>query len=191
MYFFNSYQATLKASGQDTDKKQTFYINNGQSVTAKEAYNLLEGRSVSKELMTRDGNKYQAWLQLDFESKDKNNNYEVQQYHERYGYDLEKTLKDYPIKEMDSAEKKSELLGSLQRGNSQIVTMQIDKQDIKYYIDANPRYKTINVRDQQFNPVKREDLVPKTQLPLKDKRKIGAIKEAKNAEKKESQSLKV
>ena len=80
MYFFNSYQATLERSNKEK-VEQTFYLNKGKGVTAKEAYNLLEGRAVHKELSNKAGEPYKAWIQLDFDSKDKNNNHEVNQYH--------------------------------------------------------------------------------------------------------------
>ncbi len=65
MYFFNSYSASLQRSNGEK-VEQTFYLNKGKGVTAKEAYNLLEGRAVYKELTTKAGESYKAWLQLDF-----------------------------------------------------------------------------------------------------------------------------
>ena len=47
-YFLNSYLATLEKGGTDEALRQTFYLNKGNDITAKEAYNLLSGRSVSK-----------------------------------------------------------------------------------------------------------------------------------------------
>src|SRR5882672_1660535 len=52
MYFFNNYHASLERSNGEK-MKQTFYLNNGKGVTAKEAYNLLEGRAVFKELSNK------------------------------------------------------------------------------------------------------------------------------------------
>src|SRR5205823_3911156 len=49
MYFFNSYTAKLERRDSQT-REQTFYINKGKGITIKEAFNLLEGRSVFKEL---------------------------------------------------------------------------------------------------------------------------------------------
>jgi len=47
-YFLNKYAATLEKGGTDEALRQTFYLNKGNDITAKEAYNLLSGRSVSK-----------------------------------------------------------------------------------------------------------------------------------------------
>src|SRR5688500_7616450 len=47
MYFFNRYTASFKAGENGPEKSQSFYINKNAGVTAKEAYNLLNGRSVN------------------------------------------------------------------------------------------------------------------------------------------------
>ena len=66
MYFFNNYHASLeKENGNNVE--QTFYLNKGKGVTGKEAFNLLDGRSVDKELVTKEGQPYKAWIQLDFD----------------------------------------------------------------------------------------------------------------------------
>src|ERR1700761_5730215 len=68
MYFFNKYDAKLN------DGQQTFYINKGGGITAKEAFNLMEGRAVHKELENKAGEKYPAWVILDKENKTENGN---------------------------------------------------------------------------------------------------------------------
>ena len=71
MYFQNRYQATLKHKDLAQEKTQTFYITKNSWITAKEAYNLLSGRAVSKDLYNREDQPYNAWLQLDFQEEDK------------------------------------------------------------------------------------------------------------------------
>ncbi|MGB4400562.1 MAG: hypothetical protein WBJ10_14410, partial [Daejeonella sp.] len=95
MYFFNRYDASLQNGKPEMDKNQCFYINKGNGVTAKEAFNLLEGRSVHKELVNKDGEKYNAWLKLDFENFDERGNSKLKQFTDKYGYDLEKNLASY------------------------------------------------------------------------------------------------
>jgi hypothetical protein len=77
MYFLNRYHATLKNDDPGKERTQTFYINNGSGITAKEAYNLLDGRSVNKDLVNAAEKPYNAWLQLDFSEKDKNDNFKM------------------------------------------------------------------------------------------------------------------
>lgn len=157
MYFFNSYNASLTRSNGDK-MDQTFYLNKGKGVTAKEAYNLLEGRAVHKELSTKDGQDYKAWLQLDLQTKDKNNNFEVKQFHENYGFDLKASLSKYPISELNYPDQEKSLLQSLQKGNVQSVTMEKDGKESKLFVEANPQFKTITVYDSQMKRLQKEDL---------------------------------
>ena len=157
MYFFNSYNASLQRSnGEKLD--QTFYLNKGKGITAKEAYNLLEGRSVFKELSTKEGQSYKAWVQLDFDKKDKHNNHEVKQFHENYGYDLKAALSKFPIAELNDTEKQKTLIQSLQKGNIQSVSIEKDGSSSKMFIEANPQYKTVTLYDAQMKRVQKEAL---------------------------------
>jgi hypothetical protein len=173
MYFFNSYHASLeKNNGEKVD--QTFYLNKGKGVTAKEAFNLLEGRSVYKELNNKAGEPYKAWIQLDFDNKDKNNNNEVKQYHENYGYDLKAAVSKFAISELNDVEKEKALMQSLQKGNMQSVTVEQDGSVNKMFIEANPQYKTANLYDGQMKRVQKEDIgnfqtvVSTTQTSIKE-----------------------
>src|SRR5688572_3374627 len=147
MYFFNRYQATLRNENPELDKSQTFYNFKGYGITSKEAFNLLSGRAVNKDLVDGNEKPYNAWLKLDFTEKDKNNNYKVNYFHSGYGYDLESTLKKYPIKELNNDEEKSKLIKSLQKGNIQQVTFVRNGKEERMYVDANPQYKSLNVYD--------------------------------------------
>ena len=146
LYFFNSYDAKLKS---ETGKvEQTFYVNKGSSVTLKEAFNLLEGRAVHKELQNSEGQKYSAWLQLDFATRDTAGNFKVKQYHEKYGFDLEAALKKYSIQELGQERSKQQLLGSLRKGNLQAVTVERNGEVQRAFIEATPKYKNLNFYDQ-------------------------------------------
>ncbi|HVW94391.1 MAG TPA: hypothetical protein VHA56_00315 [Mucilaginibacter sp.] len=156
MYFFNRYEATLKNSEEAFNRSQSFHIRNGNNITAQEAFNLVAGRAVNKELFTGNGDRYEAWLKLDFSQKDKYGNYEVTQFHQNYGYDLDKALSKFPIRELADADQKGQLTASLKKGNLQQVTMQVEGKDTKMFIEANPRFRTLNIRDELGNTVKRE-----------------------------------
>jgi hypothetical protein len=157
MYFFNSYHASLqRKDGHLVD--QAFYLNKGKGVTAKEAYNLLDGRSVFKDLTTKEGHPYKAWIQLDFDKKDKGNNHEVKQFHENYGYDLKASLGKYAIAEMDGGQREKDLMQSLQKGNIQSIAIEKDGSVAKMFIEANPQYKSITLYDAGLNRVQSENL---------------------------------
>lgn len=161
MYFFNRYQATLKNDDPTQEKSQTFYITKNSGITAKEAYNLLSGRSVNKDLTTKEGQPFNAWLQLDFNEKDKNENFKVKQYHTGYGYDLEATLNKYPIKELANDEEKVKLLKSLEKGNLQPVTFLKEGKEEKMHVSANPQFKTLDLYDakmqKQFQGIEKKE----------------------------------
>src|ERR1044071_3286238 len=117
MYFFNSYQLNLKQENTSDIMKQTFYINKGNNITLKEAYNLMNGRAVNKDLTSKEGQVYNAWIQMDFKQTENNGNYKLKQFHQNYGYNLVNALAKYPIKELSNEQDKTRLVESLQKGN--------------------------------------------------------------------------
>ncbi len=147
MYFFNRYQATLKNEDATKEKSQTFYVTKNTGITAKEAFNLLSGRSVNKDLTNKEGQPFNAWLKLDFTEKDKNENFKVKQFSSGYGYELDKVLDKFPIKELADAEQKEKMMKSLEKGNTTSVTFQKEGKEEKMFIEANPQFKTLTVYD--------------------------------------------
>jgi hypothetical protein len=149
MYFLNSYKATLKHDDPGKEKSQTFYINKGSGVTAKEAYNLLEGRAVHKKLTNKENVPYEAWIQLNPKIEE-NGNHKVQQYHSAYGFDLQKNLDKHPIKELTNPEQKERLINSLEKGNLQQVTYTRNDKEEKMYVEANPKDRNVIFYDVQM-----------------------------------------
>jgi hypothetical protein len=107
---------------------------------------------VNKDLISMDGQKYNAWIQLNFDEKDQHGNYKVRQYHRRYGYDLEKTLEQYPIRELKHEELRANLLRSLRKGNQHPVSFDKNTKTERMFIEANPQFKTINI----YTPANRQ-----------------------------------
>lgn len=162
MYFFNRFDAHLHhRNDASKDVQQTFYLNKGHGVTLKEAFNLLEGRAVHKELSGKEG-KFNAWIQLDFKEKEENGNYKTKQYHQNYGYNLEASLKAFPIKELGNEQQRERLMMSLQKGNVQSLTMTAGGREQMFFVEANPQYKTVTVYDahmKMLNKEQRSELV--------------------------------
>ena len=174
MYFFNRYDASLKNEADPTkDRMQTMYINKGHGITAKEAFNLMEGRSVEKKLYNKENEPYTAWLKLDFKNKDEHGNHKLMKFSEGYGYDLEKSLSQYPIRQLNDPQQKEDLLRSLRKGNAQQVTVEREGKSQKYYVTAVPQYKTLNFYDQNMQSVKREQILKQDDRP---EQKQGAAK---------------
>ena len=174
MYFFNSYQATLKTGNEAHDKTQEFRIRNGNNMGMDEAFNLVAGRAVQKSMVNGDGDAYQAWLKVDFSQKDNYGNHKVEQFSERYGYNLEKALDKFPIVELSNPEARKELLESLKAGNSAAVSFTKDGKEATLFVEANPRLRTINIKDEKGVSIRRD------QLEIKDQSKSAKIAENKD-----------
>lgn len=152
MYFLNRYLATLVKPSQERIS-QMIYLDKGNGLTQKETYNLLNGRSIYTDLKNKEGEKYYAWIKLDFLEKEAGGNYKMKQFHEGYKYDLAETLQKYHIRELGDPEQKERLLQSLQRGNVQLVTFEKNGFSEKLWIEANPQFKSLNVLDDQNRKV--------------------------------------
>lgn len=168
MYFFNKYDANIRHDDDPAkDISQTFFINKGNGVTAKEAFNLMEGRSVHKQLYNLEGQKYQSWLTLDDQNLTDSGNKKFKHFHENYGYDIEKVIAGKGIRELDDPRAKEELLRSLKKGNAQRITVGTGDGEKKYFIAANPQFKTVDLYDHQMKRIKREELLQTEQKPTR------------------------
>ncbi|MCV9926318.1 hypothetical protein OIU83_01535 [Flavobacterium sp. LS1R49] len=154
IYFFNSYKVELHKDDSKEALEQTFYINKASNITMKEAYNLMEGRAVNKDLINKEGELHNSWLQIDFkQADDTTGNFKLNQYHQNYGYDLEATLSKHPIKELQNPKYKEDLINSMKKGNLQSATFLKGGIEVKQYIEASPQFKTINVYDSNIQRV--------------------------------------
>ena len=160
LYFFNSYDLSVKQDGVKEPVNQTFYIGKENNFTLKEAFNLLSGRAVHKELNKLEkigegesaqykptDEKYNTWVQLDFKNADDNGNFKMKYFHENYGYDLNAELAKHPIKELANDSELKSLVQSLQKGNRQSVTFMVGETEQKRSIEAVPQWKSINIYD--------------------------------------------
>jgi hypothetical protein len=164
MYFFNRYSILLKNNLHPEAAKQTFFVNKDQdTVTLKEAYNLMSGRAVFKELSNKENEKYNAWIQLDFKSTDASGNFGLKKFNENY-FNLGETLKKYPIKEMVNDEERDRIIRSLQRGNMQAVHLINGDKPLMYLVEVAPQFKSLNFYDNNMKRVMRESLaLPKVE----------------------------
>jgi hypothetical protein len=168
MYFLNNYSATLKSNEPEKERTQKFYLNNGSGVTAKEAFNLLEGRAVFKnKLFNRDDQQYSAWLQLNFNEKNEQGNFKQQQFHTNWKYDLDKSVNRHPVKELNDPTQKADLIKSLEKGNVQSVTFVKEDKETKMFLEANPKERNVIVYDEnmkkQFQGIKQSKTEGKTE----------------------------
>jgi hypothetical protein len=161
---------------------QSFYPDKGRGFTAEQAANMIEGRSVFRaDMINQGGVPYQAWIKLDMDSaKDRSMNFTLNQYHvPSYGFDLEKTLEKYNIKELNNAETKAQLIGALEHGNRPIISSEKDGEEIKLHVEAVPRYSQVNFYQENGKPEKREQFLKE---PVLDKAMNAGKTKGKEAE---------
>ncbi len=172
LYFLNKYNATLQKPGQE-NKSQTFYLDHGKGVTMKEAYNLLDGRSVNKDLKNKEGEVKNAWIKIDFNNKEPNGNFKQEQFYKPYGYDLHSELFKLPLAQMP-AEKYNQTVESLERGNVQQIKISENNTGApdSIFVSANPKFKTLDITDEHGKPLTKEEKSQLYQLSEKEQLKI-------------------
>ncbi|WP_268223484.1 hypothetical protein [Sinomicrobium oceani] len=140
-YHLKGYNATLHGlDGVSSSRKQYFRVDKKHSINAKQAFNLLSGRPV---LHGNGDNRH--WIQLDFNDRDTHGNYYVQRFYAGYGFDLEKKLRQLPLKELGNPEKSRELLKGLQNGERKEVTFSRGYKEQKLTLEVNPRFKILDL----------------------------------------------
>ncbi|WP_316840052.1 hypothetical protein [Pedobacter gandavensis] len=125
----------------------TVYVNGGVGYNVIQAGNMLEGGSAYRDdLVSRLGNRYQAWNTYQFnEARDKYGNLKIKQYGEGYPFNLQKNLENYRIKELDKPEKLNEIMADMKDGNRPVVTVTNGKDEaVTLRIQAIPRYCNLN-----------------------------------------------
>lgn len=157
MYFFNKYDMSLKKSEAGEEMKQTFYVGKDNTFTFKEAYNLMDGRAVNKDLVNKQEEKYNSWVQLDRNDADEKGNFKVKHFHENYGYDLEAVLSKHKIKELGDDTDKGRLIDSLKKGNKQSVTFIKEGEEQKGFVQANPQYKSLKIFDGKGKEIRQNE----------------------------------
>ncbi|MET6998664.1 hypothetical protein [Chitinophaga defluvii] len=149
-YSFDGYKAELyNGQKQDIRRQQYFGMDTDNEITASQAYNLLAGRAVLKEQYQSQG----KWMQLDFNDKDMQGNFRLREFQTAYGYDLMKALQQLPLKELQEHRSTQKLLDGLKMGDRQAVSFLKDGKEQRFYIEANPQHKSINIYDEHAKKI--------------------------------------
>ena len=137
-------------NSQIIEREQNFVINNtpkAKNITALEAFNLLDGRFINKDLTNKTNEKANYWIALDFDApKNDRGNHNLKMFHENYGFDLKATLDKYPI----ANEITEQTINNLNKGSRIEMSMALneDKNFSKVFVDVNPQMKALNLHDE-------------------------------------------
>ncbi|MGV8094838.1 MAG: hypothetical protein AB2L24_23550 [Mangrovibacterium sp.] len=144
-YQFNGFTTKLyDETKPEESRQQHFDVRDDMEMNVHRAVQLLKGRSVWQE---------DKWIRLDLNDKDSQGNYPVKEFHAFYGFDLEKTLEALPLKELKQKAATDNLLYDLKQGNREEVSFIKDGKEQRYYIEANPQLKTVNIYDEHSRKI--------------------------------------
>ncbi|CDT15647.1 conserved hypothetical protein [Sphingobacterium sp. PM2-P1-29] len=156
MYFFNSFDVLFKKQGENETMQQNFRIAYGEGFRFDEAYKLMNGRSINKTFVMTDRQdrdirqEINATAYMDFKNVDKYGNFEIVKV---YGYDLEKKLSEYPIKDFENESVKNKIVTDLKNGDIASAIMKTANGDLEMRISANAQFDKLNLYDNKMKPL--------------------------------------
>lgn len=151
--FLNAYHAKLtKENGVEIS--HNFPVNRENTFTAKEAVNLLEGRSVKIDFHNPKSDQQEtAFVKFNFEEpKTEKGNYMFQNFYQNYGVDTEKIVEKSNLI-FDKPEYKENTIKSLEKGNVVKVKFELDDKVVEGKAVLNPQYKNLNLYDNEMNRI--------------------------------------
>lgn len=151
--FLNSYKAVLN-NDKGEEISQNFKVNRENTFTAKEAVNLLEGRSVKIEFTNPKTEQLEpAFVKLNFaEPKSENGNYNFQNFYKNYGVDTDQIVEKSNLI-FDKPEYRESTIKSLEKGNVVKVKFEIDDNVVEGKAVLNPQYKNLSIYDNEMNRI--------------------------------------
>ena len=151
--FLNSYQAVLN-NDKGEEISQSFAVNRENTFTAKEAVNLLEGRTVKIEFTNPKTEQLEpAFVKLNFaEPKTEKGNYNFQNFYKNYGVDTDQIVEKSNLI-FDKPEYKESTIKSLEKGNVVKVKFELGDNVVEGKAVLNPQYKNLSIYDQDMNRI--------------------------------------
>lgn len=144
-YHFEGYKTVLYNEAKPDEKRQQYFsMRHEYNINTTEAYNLLSGRCI------QNGG---TWLQLDLNDKDQHGNFRIKQFHSDYGYDLDKVLQQLPLKDLMKPTEIEKLKDALKNGQKVSVSFVKDGNEQRFYIEANPQFKSVNIYDEHSRKI--------------------------------------
>jgi len=151
--FLNSYNAKL--TNEKNEKiSHNFPVNRENTFTAKEAINLLEGRSVKIEFHNPKSDQQEnAFVQFNFdEPKTEKGNYLFQNFYKNYGVETDKIVEKSNLI-FDKPEYKENTIKSLEKGNIVKVKFEKDDKVIEGKAILNPQNRNLKLYDSDMNRI--------------------------------------
>lgn len=151
--FLNAYNANLK-NEKGEEISHNFPVNRENTFTAKEAINLLEGRSVKIEFQNPKSDQQEtAFVQFNFEEpKTEKGNYMFQNFYQNYGVDTAKIVEKSNLI-FDNSYWKENTVKSLEKGNVVKVKFEKDDKVVEGRAVLNPLNRNLKLYDSDMNRI--------------------------------------
>jgi len=149
--FLNSYNAKL-TNDKSEEISHNFPVTRDNTFTAKEAVNLLEGRSVKIEFLNPKSQQVEpAFVQFNFnEPKTEKGNYYFHNFYKNYGIDTAKIVEKSNLV-FDKPEWKESAIKSLEKGNVLKVKFKENDQVIEGKAVLDPQNRNLKLYDNDMN----------------------------------------
>lgn len=166
-YFLNTIDVTLHKTGESVPRQQTFDLDRDHRVTALQAYKLLSGLSLEKDIYVRPqgaepdakkSEKIKAWFKLQLDVKDAYGNHPLKVLRPEYGYQFENSIAKYPLKGLEKESTRSEGLQAMRNGNYWHTELAIGNKTIPVTVAANPLMKSFDIYDKNMKEVRNEEI---------------------------------
>ncbi|WP_316738480.1 hypothetical protein [Pedobacter aquatilis] len=166
-YFLNDYQVALKRYNDPNLRRHTFDLERDHRITAYQAYKLLSGYALQKEIYAKSsGEKTEAqpekikiWLKLQQDITDAYGNHPLNRFYPEYQFNLEKAMDKYPLANLNAAEKEK-AMEQMSHGTPALLAMTVEKRIIPVYVSANPKIKALDVFSEKMLPIRDELIFP-------------------------------
>lgn len=160
--FLNSYTANLTTKNGE-ERSQSFKVQKENNITAKEAINLLEGRSVKIEhdkvdKETGELSRTESFIKLKLkDEKTEYGNYKYEWYNKNYGVDVDDIMNKSKLT-FANEEQKERVKKNLEKGNITSVNFLHDNKEVKGFAVLNPQWKQLNLYDSSMNRLNSNDM---------------------------------
>ncbi|RZJ76797.1 MAG: hypothetical protein EOO45_01060 [Flavobacterium sp.] len=165
MYFLNDYEVTLVKAGSALPIKQIFDLERDNRITALQAYKLLSGNSLERDVYTKAENgeaaeKKRVWFKLNLDVQDAFGNHPLKKFYPEFKFDLSESINKYPFKGLTELEKEG-MMRVLRNGNLAQADMLIGRKSVSVFVTANPQFKGLDVYDKNMSIIRQDEIFPK------------------------------
>jgi hypothetical protein len=164
MYFLNDYEVTLSKAGQATPMRQVFDMERDNRITASQAYKLLSGNALEKDVYVKadqgeSAEKKKVWFKLNLDIVDAYGNHPLKRFYPEFKFNLSETIDKYPFKGLGEQDKDT-MMKLIRNGNLASAELILNKKATSVLVTANPQFKGLDVFDKNLSLIRQDEIFP-------------------------------